>query len=294
MDGVPAFGEYIRERRTTARLTRHQLALLANLSVPYLTKIEGGSVPSRRVVESLGAALELQPPEQEYALALAEGPIRDNCDNQPTATDIEYLDLLNPHLAAYIAPTLDILAANSAFTETFTELGTGTNAMEWLMLNPVSRTVLPDWERVTQEAVGGLRLAVARYGLGSRSREIIERCLASPEFTTLWQSDGVAAIPNSHPLLVRNPKTLAIREFRENAWRTQSGMHSWSLYLAMVADQPHAVTRPVVRERPESSMGVNDRSGDGAWLRRPPSTAPAPESSATQPFTQISSYQKRG
>ncbi|MFI6868052.1 helix-turn-helix transcriptional regulator [Nocardia sp. NPDC050406] len=293
MDGVPTFGEYIRERRTAARLTRQQLAWLANLSVPYLTKIEGGSVPSRRVVESLGAALELQLAEREYALALAEGPIPEFEDNQPTAIDIEYLHLLEPHLAAYVTPTLDVLAANAAFTETFSELRTGDNALEWLMLNPVARTVILDWERLANDAVGSLRLMVARFGLGARSREIIEHCMASPEFEALWQGDGVAAIPNSRPMLVRNPKTLAIREFRENSWRTQSGMHSWSLYLAMVADRPHAVTRPVVRERPGSSTGINERSGDGAWVR-PPSDAPrSPGNPVTQPIPQISSNQKR-
>lgn len=267
MDGVPAFGEYIRERRTAARLTRQQLAWSANLSVPYLTKIEGGAVPSRRVVESLSAALELQLAEQEYALALAEGPVPDNDDNRPTAADIEYLELVSPHMAAYLTGTLDVLAANAPFCETYPELGPGVNALEWLMLNPVSRTILVDWNRQAHDAVGGFRLTVARYGLSARAKEIVDRCLPCQEFATMWSGDTVASLSHSRQVLVRNPKTLAIREFRENAWRTSSSLHSWTLYLGMIADQSHADTRPVFRERPGSSTGVNGRSGDGAWVR---------------------------
>ncbi|QVI23086.1 helix-turn-helix domain-containing protein [Nocardia tengchongensis] len=130
MDGVPTFGEYIRQRRTTANLTRPQLAWLANLSVPYLTKIEGGANPSRRVIESLTTALKLTPVDFEYALVLAEGPLPRIEPDQPTPADLEYLDLLNPAIGAYITGLWDIVAVNAAHHEFFPEMMAGANYLE--------------------------------------------------------------------------------------------------------------------------------------------------------------------
>ncbi|GAB4589350.1 helix-turn-helix domain-containing protein [Nocardia sp. IFM 10818] len=290
MDGVPTFGEYIRQRRTTANLTRPQLAWLANLSVPYLTKIEGGATPSRRVIESLSDALKLQPAEFEYALILAEGPAPRVELDHPTAADLEYLELLNPKPATYVSALLDILAVNASFMEVFPQLDPGVNALEWIFLNPIARTVLLDWTGEASVAVSWFRLQIARTGKQERAREIIDACLVSPEFRAAWQSDSVASSRDNPTALVRDPKTLAIRELRVNNWRA-SGLQSWSLYLATSVDQPTAITRPVVRERPAMSSPVNT-SGDAR--RRPRSNAAADDPTPTKPLQQIDGKQLGG
>ncbi|MFD7844698.1 helix-turn-helix domain-containing protein [Nocardia sp. NPDC059764] len=289
MDGVPTFGEYIRRRRTTANLTRPQLAWLANLSVPYLTKIEGGANPSRRVIESLATALELTPVDFEYALMLAEGPLPSIEPDLPTATDQEYLNLLNPAIGAYISGLWDIVAVNAAHKEFFPELAAGSNYLEWLLFNPISRTVMVNWDNEVRMAVGRFRMQLARTGEEERGAEILEQCLADPDFALLWHSDMVAVDRGDLTKLVRDPRTLAITEMRINMWRTQSTLHSWLLVLGTVVDRPTAVTRPVMRQRPETSRAINASEGGVTPPRRAKNVAPGKDPMPTTPLQQLNS-----
>ncbi|WP_067716598.1 MmyB family transcriptional regulator [Nocardia yamanashiensis] len=294
MNGVPTFGEFIRQRRTTASLTRPQLAWLANLSVPYLTKIEGGATPSRRVVESLSTALELLPAEFEYALILAEGPSPRIEPDQPSAIDLEYLELLNPKIAAFITGAMDIIAINAAHEEAFPQLLPGVNYLEWMMLNPISKTVLVDWMGEAKQAVKSFRIMLARNGPSERTQQIIDTCLESPEFGILWRGDAVANERPDRTKLVRNPKTLAITELRMNIWRTQSGLQSWMLVLGTSVDQPMAVTRPVLRERPAASRAINRSEGPDTLVMRPQPGRKGREPLPTQPLQQIISKPEDG
>ncbi|MEC3951549.1 helix-turn-helix domain-containing protein [Nocardia sp. CDC153] len=289
MDGVPTFGEYIRQRRTTANLTRPQLAWLANLSVPYLTKIEGGANPSRRVIESLGTALKLPPAEFEYALVLAEGPLPRIEADHPTAADQEYLDLLNPAIGAYITELWDIVAVNAAHREAFLELEPGANYLEWLIFNPISRTVMVNWETETRMAASRFRMQLARSGEDERGAQVLEKCLSDPDFALLWRSDAVAAERTDLVKLVRDPRTLAITELRINMWRTQSSLQSWLFVLGTTVDRPTAVTRPVVRRRPQTSSPINTTSSQENRPVRPEHTAQANDLTPTKPLQQIDS-----
>lgn len=294
MNGVPTFGEYVRQRRTIANLTRPQLAWLANLSVPYLTKIEGGANPSRRVIESLGTALELQPAEYEYALALAEGPFPRIAADGPTPVDLEYLELLNPKIGAYTSGAMDILAVNAAHAEVFPELDPGCNYLEWMALNPISRTVLVDWQSELRQAVSFFRLQLARHGQDEHVERVVENCLTSPEFAALWATGSVANERSDRTKLVRNPRTLAITELRISLWRTQSGLQSWMLVIGSGVDQPMAVTRPVLRERPQASRPINASETAEGPGRRSNMNASLREPTPTQPLQQINSKQLDG
>ncbi|MVU83657.1 helix-turn-helix domain-containing protein [Nocardia sp. ET3-3] len=287
MDGVPTFGEYIRQRRTTANLTRPQLAWLANLSVPYLTKIEGGANPSRRVIESLGTALKLPPAEFEYALVLAEGPLPRVEADHPTPADQEYLDLLNPAIGAYITELYDIVAVNAAHQEFFRELEPGTNYLEWLIFNPIARTVMVNWDAETRMAASRFRLQLARSGENERGAQILGKCLTDSDFALMWRSDAVASERLHLVKLVRDPQTLSITELRINMWRTQSTLQSWMLVLGTPVDQPAAVTRPVVRQRPETSSPINTIRGEENRPVTSEPTAQANDPTPTKPLQQI-------
>ncbi|MFJ4652989.1 helix-turn-helix domain-containing protein [Nocardia sp. NPDC088792] len=289
MHGVPTFGEYVRRRRTAANLTRPQLAWLANLSVPYLTKIESGANPSRRVLESLCTALELQPAEFEYALILAEGPLPRAEPDHPTPADLEYLTLLEPKVGAFISGALDILAVNHAHEEAFPQLDPGRNYLEWLFLNPIARTVLVDWPGESQQAVSWFRLLMARSGDEGRVREILEQVLTNPDFALMWRGDAVSNERFDRSKLVRDPKTLAISELRMNMWRTSSSLRSWMLVLGARVDQPTAITRPVVRERPATSRVINDSGASEPPTDRYEKRSSGPGATLTQPLQQINS-----
>ncbi|MBL1075663.1 helix-turn-helix domain-containing protein [Nocardia sp. 2] len=292
MNGVPTFGEFIRQRRTTANLTRPQLAWLANLSVPYLTKIEAGANPSRRVVESLSSALQLNRGEHEYALTLADGPAPRVEPDHPTEADLAYLQLL-PKPAAYLSAAFDILAANAAHQHTFPQLEPGANALEWLFLNPISRTVLVDWMGEAQNAVSLFRLQLARHRDDDRALEVIEKCLESPDFSLIWRSDSVSGDLGNPTKLVRDPQTLAIREMHVNIWRAP-GLQSWSMTLCAIIDQPMAVTRPVMRERPVSSTPLNTQEGSERPSGRSTSTSVRRDPNPTQPLQLPDSKQLDG
>ncbi len=66
--GLPAGG-----RRRASGLRREELALLAGISVDYITRLEQGraSAPSAQVVEALARALRLAPQEREHLFRLA-------------------------------------------------------------------------------------------------------------------------------------------------------------------------------------------------------------------------------
>ncbi|QLY32295.1 helix-turn-helix domain-containing protein [Nocardia huaxiensis] len=292
MNGVPTFGEFIRQRRTTANLTRPQLAWLANLSVPYLTKIEAGANPSRRVTESLSSALQLNSAEHEYALTLAEGPAPRIEADHPSESDLEYLQLL-PKPAAFISATLDMLAVNEPHRAIFQQLDPGTNMLEWLFLNPLSRTVLVDWMGEAQNSVGLFRLQLARRGEDDRAREVVENCLVNPDFAMIWRSDSVSGDPGSTTKLVRDPQTLAIREMHVKFWQAP-GLQSWWFTHCAIVDQPTAVTRPVVRERPISSTPLNTSGDPNSRAGQASSTTARRDPTPTQPLQLPNSKQLDG
>jgi transcriptional regulator with XRE-family HTH domain len=66
--GLPAGG-----RRRAAGLRREELALLAGISVDYITRLEQGraSSPSAQVTDALARALRLSPQEREHLFRLA-------------------------------------------------------------------------------------------------------------------------------------------------------------------------------------------------------------------------------
>ncbi|MEU6585239.1 hypothetical protein [Nocardia sp. NPDC046763] len=88
---------------------------------------------------------------------------------------------------------------------------------------------------------------------------------------------------------VRKPRTPAITELRINVWRTQSSPQSWLLALDTTVDRPTAVTRPVVRQRPESSRSINAPGGPVAPPRLTKTAVPANDPNLAKPFRQISS-----
>ena len=79
--GLPAGG-----RRRAAGLRREELALLAGISVDYLTRLEQGraTIPSAQVVEALARALRLSDAERELLFRLAgPGRARARCRPDP-------------------------------------------------------------------------------------------------------------------------------------------------------------------------------------------------------------------
>jgi transcriptional regulator with XRE-family HTH domain len=171
-------------RRRTPGLRRAELAMLAGISVEYLTRIEQGRDrnPSPQVMGALADALLLNHDERRHLLFAAkvssgastvlcsaatdspacpatEPPTR---EVRPTVRAV--LERLEPAPAVLCNQTGDILAHTVAYDLLARPLGVldgeHPNLLRYLFTDPRARQVYPDWERVADE-----QLRILQYAL---------------------------------------------------------------------------------------------------------------------------------
>ncbi|WP_328330573.1 MULTISPECIES: helix-turn-helix transcriptional regulator [unclassified Streptomyces] len=192
--GLPVGGH-----RRAAGLRREELALLAGISVDYVTRLEQGRAahPSVQVVEALGRALRLSGAEREHLFGVAGlvPPGRGTVPAYITPSVQRMLDRLTGTPVAVSDAAWTLLLANPLYTALMGEwqgkdrnavwrnfLGSGTRARH----TPESRRAL----EITQ--VAGLRATAGRYPADQRLRRLIAELRAgSPRFAELWDSGAV-------------------------------------------------------------------------------------------------------
>lgn len=195
--GLPSGG-----RRRAPGLRREELALLAGISVDYVTRLEQGRAahPSEQVVEALGRALRLLATEREHLFRLAglAPPGRGSVPAHLTPGVHRLLDRLTGIPVAVYDAAWTLLLAGPQYTALMGErsgwhgherngvwrnfLGSGT---------PVRQT---REERRAFEAalVADLRATASRYPADQRLRELIEELYEQSErFAQLWDSGVV-------------------------------------------------------------------------------------------------------
>jgi transcriptional regulator with XRE-family HTH domain len=196
--GLPAGG-----RRRAAGLRREELALLAGISVDYITRLEQGraSSPSAQVVEALARALRLSPQERGHLFRLA-GLVPPGPDMVPafiTPSVHRLLDRLAGVPVAVYDASWTLLLANPPYAALMGD------PSEWRgnERNGVWRNfVMPKASRVRQspqaraefeaKLVGDLRAAAARYPADRQLRQLVaELRTISPRFAELWDSGAV-------------------------------------------------------------------------------------------------------
>lgn len=102
-----------------------------------------------------------------------------------------------PHLPAFVKnDRLDILAANALgralFAPLYADPTTGANTARFAFLSPAARHFYTDWERVTHESVGVLRVAAGKNPYDKELSNLIgELCTRSGIFRTMWGSHDV-------------------------------------------------------------------------------------------------------
>ncbi|WP_406137000.1 helix-turn-helix transcriptional regulator [Streptomyces sp. NBC_01089] len=199
--GLPVGGH-----RRAAGLRREELALLAGISVDYVTRLEQGRAanPSVQVVEALGRALRLSGAEREHLFAAAGlvPPGRGTVPAYITPGVQRMLDRLTGTPVAVYDAAWTLLLANPLYTALMGEwhgkdrnavwrnfLGSGTRARQ----TPESRRALETSQ------VAGLRATAARYPADQRLRRLIaELRSGSDRFAELWDSGGVERHDVSH------------------------------------------------------------------------------------------------
>ncbi len=195
--GLPAGGQ-----RRAAGLRREELALLAGISVDYVTRLEQGraSHPSTQVVEALARALRLSAAERAHLFRLA-GLVPPGPETVPayiTPSVQRLLDRLTGTPVAVSDASWTLLMANPPYVA----LRGDPSRWRGNERNGVWRHFVSEdtGSRQTHEArnefqaalVADLRTAAARYPADQRLRRLVAELRAHSErFAELWDSGAV-------------------------------------------------------------------------------------------------------
>jgi transcriptional regulator with XRE-family HTH domain len=194
-----AAGLPVGAQRRAAGLRREELALLAGISVDYVTRLEQGRAtnPSVQVVEALGRALRLSGAEREHLFTVA-GLVPPGQGTVPaylTPSVQRMLDRLTGTPVAVFDAAWTLLLANPLYVALMGEWhGNDRNAVWRNFLGSGSRVRHTPRSRRALEAaqVAGLRASASRYPADQRLRRLVAELRAnSGRFAELWDSGGV-------------------------------------------------------------------------------------------------------
>ncbi|MFE2032340.1 helix-turn-helix transcriptional regulator [Streptomyces scopuliridis] len=195
--GLPAGGH-----RRAAGLRREELAMLAGISVDYVTRLEQGRAahPSAQVVEALARALRLSGTERAHLFRLAglAPPGPDTVPAYIPPSVQRMLDRLAGTPVAVFDASWTLLLANPPYAALMGDpsgwRGNQRNAVWRNLLGPGTRVRhTPEARRGFEAAlVADLRAAAGRYPADQRLRRLVEELRAdSDRFAELWESGAV-------------------------------------------------------------------------------------------------------
>jgi transcriptional regulator with XRE-family HTH domain len=195
--GLPAGGN----RRTTG-LRREELAMLAGISVDYITRLEQGraSHPSSQVVEALARALRLTAAEHDHLFHLAglTPPGPDTVPARITPSVQHLLDRMPTTPVAVFDAAWTQLVASPPYAALMGDpsgwRGHERNAVWRNLVGPGTRVRLTPESRRELEAtlVADLRAAAGRYPADQQLQRLVaDLRAASDRFTELWDSGAV-------------------------------------------------------------------------------------------------------
>lgn len=205
-----------RHRRAPG-LRREELAMLAGISVDYITRLEQGraSNPSAQVAEALARALRLSGKEREHLFRLA-GLVPPGPETVPayiTPSVQRLLDRLTGTPVAVYDAAWTLLTANPPYVALRGDpsgwRGHERNGVWRNFVGPrdtrVQRT--PREQRELEAGqVGDLRAATARYPADQRLRALVADLRAhSPRFAELWDS-GVVGRHETGKKIIDHPQ----------------------------------------------------------------------------------------
>ncbi|WP_432194056.1 helix-turn-helix transcriptional regulator [Streptomyces sp. bgisy027] len=205
--GLPAGGH-----RRAAGLRREELALLAGISVDYVTRLEQGRAghPSGQIVEALARALRLSADERAHLFRLA-GLVPPGPDTVPahiTPSVQRLLDRLNGTPVGVYDATWTLLLANPHYAALMGDpsgwRGFERNGVWRAFLGPRGRARQTPRQRAAFEAdlVADLRTTASRYPSDPQLRRLItELRTNSARFSELWDTGTVGRHETGHKVI---------------------------------------------------------------------------------------------
>lgn len=200
--GLPVSGA----NRRVAGLRRAEVAMLADMSVEYYSKLERGNIAgaSDAVLHSIAAALQLDDAERAHLFDLARAahapavkPRRRTAKSAPIRPGLQRaLDAITAGPAFVRNGRMDILAVNplgkAFYADVFVAPGLG-NLARFCFLDPQrSRIFYPDWEAAADVTVAILRTEAGRDPHNKDLQDLIgELFTRSEEFRSRWGAHNV-------------------------------------------------------------------------------------------------------
>lgn len=197
--GLSAFGD----NRRVPGLRRSEVALLADVSVEYYTRLERGNLSgvSESVLESLARALGLDEAERAHLFDLARTAGTSSRTRRRSAAarvrpSIQrVLDVLTTPAYARNA-RMDILAANhlcfALYDGILTPDTLPVNLARFLFLDARSHEFFIEWDDIADDAAATLRTEAGRNPVDRNLRDLIgELATRSDDFRTRWAKHDV-------------------------------------------------------------------------------------------------------
>jgi len=198
--GLQSYG-----RRRVPGLRREEVAMLAQVSVEYYSRLERGNLSgvSESIFESLVQALRLNDVEERHLRDLIRAsensvrPRRPRASEQRVRPTVQrMLDAMTDLPAIVQNGRLDIIAANrmgrALYAAQFDTAILPPNQARFIFLDPRGRDFAPDWDRAANECVASLRAAVGRDPHDRQLSDLVgELSSRSDEFRLRWAAHNV-------------------------------------------------------------------------------------------------------
>ncbi|MFI6595783.1 helix-turn-helix transcriptional regulator [Nonomuraea sp. NPDC050536] len=191
-------------RRRTEGLRREEVAVLAGLSPTWYTYLEQGRDihPSVQVLDSLARVLDLSEDERRYMHTLAHGQVANPHPlgeaDPPMGVMSRLVSLMDENDYPVYATDVycDLIAWNNASEEWYDDWSAWPqeqrNMLRWMLVSPVARERLPDWENDIRDIVARWRSECAKWPRDERMKaKIAEFSKISPVFSRLWREHDV-------------------------------------------------------------------------------------------------------
>ncbi|TNC33664.1 helix-turn-helix transcriptional regulator [Mumia zhuanghuii] len=207
-------------RRRVAGLRREEVAVLAGVSVDYVTRIEQGrgAHPSPSVLASLARALRMSDDERRemFDLADAASPREGHVPMLVRASILRLIERLEDQPAVVLSAKADVLAWNplaAALLGDFSGVPEPQrNIVRQRFLGEPSRVSVPAAEaaRTDARSVTSLRAAAAKYPDDPELRRLVAELRAgSDEFVRLWD-EAPSQVWRSHRKTITHPSVGAV------------------------------------------------------------------------------------
>ena len=203
--------------RRVPGLRREEVALLAEVSVEYYTRLERGraSGVSDSVLDSIGDVLQLDDVEQSHLRRLIRGASAQTATPaRPAPMELRpslhyLLDAIEGAPAFIRDGRLNLLGANelgrslysphyrahaeaAGRSENGDVQAAGANIARFVFLDEGARTFYTDWEKVAGDIVATLHAEAGRVPDDDSLRElVVELCSGSGHFRRLWEAHDV-------------------------------------------------------------------------------------------------------